>query len=151
MRLSTHVEALQADLARLAAVGDPAVAEAAERVSQALASSMGLRFLEALSEAAVEVSGQLSDAHVEVRLAGHDPELVVVPEDAERAAAAADEEATARITLRLPESLKAAVEDAASRERVSVNTWIVRALARSALSRSVQRGPGSRLFGFGEG
>ena len=93
MQIGTHVEALQADLTRLAAVGDAAVADAAERLSQALASSVGLRLLEALSEAAVEVSGQLEDAHVEVRLAGQDPELVVVREDTAAAAEAAEEAA----------------------------------------------------------
>lgn len=151
MQIGTHVEALQADLARLAAIGDAAVAEAAERLSQALVSSVGLRLLEALSEAAVEVSGQLEDAHVEVRLVGQDPELVVVRDDAAAVAGPADEAATARITLRLPDSLKTAVEAAAAREGVSVNTWIVRALARGASTQRGRRGPGKRLTGFAEG
>src|SRR5918997_1641976 len=38
-------------------------------------------------------------------------------------------DATARINLRLPEQLKADVEQAASRERLSVNAWLIRAAA----------------------
>ena len=38
-------------------------------------------------------------------------------------------DATARINLRLPEQLKAGMEHVAGRERVSVNTWLVRAAA----------------------
>ena len=52
----------------------------------------------------------------------------------------------ARITLRLPESLKAAVEAAASREGLSVNTWLLQVLARSVETRA-RRG-GHRLTGF---
>ncbi len=40
-----------------------------------------------------------------------------------------DEAATARINLRLPEQLKAGIEQAAARERLSVNAWAVRLLA----------------------
>ena len=61
--------------------------------------------------------------------------------------AAPDDGQTARISLRLPEALKTAVESAAAREGVSVNTWIVRALSRSATSgTSVQSG--NRLQGW---
>ena len=42
-----------------------------------------------------------------------------------------DDGATSRITLRLPEQLKARVEDAAGREGLSVNSWLIRALTRA--------------------
>jgi hypothetical protein len=38
---------------------------------------------------------------------------------------------TARITLRLPEPLKARVEEAAGQQGSSVNTWLVRAVTRA--------------------
>ena len=44
------------------------------------------------------------------------------------------------------EELKGAVEIAASREGISVNAWLVRALARSVSGPT--RGPGSRLTGY---
>ena len=45
-----------------------------------------------------------------------------------------EEAATARINLRLPESLKSEVEQAAARERQSVNAWLIRAIAAAVVS-----------------
>jgi hypothetical protein len=154
MQLRGFVESLQADLDGIAGVGDDAVAEAARRLSTAIGASAGLRLLDALTEAAVELNSQLPNGHVEIRLSGQDPMLVYVEEAAEEAPAAAtagEDALVARITLRLPEGLKAAVEVAASREGVSVNTWLVRALARlvSSAGGERRRGPGNRLTGFG--
>jgi hypothetical protein len=148
MQLTSITEALETDLAAIASVGDENVAAAAERLAQALRASLGLRLLDLLGEAALEVSAQLPSGHVEVRLAGQEPSLVYVPEAPEEAPAqTADDVLTARITLRLPEALKGAVEIAASREGISVNAWLVRALARSVSSGST-RGPGGRLSGY---
>jgi hypothetical protein len=150
MQLEPHVEALRAELAALGELGDENVAAAAERLSQALGSTLGLRLLGVLSEAALEVSAQLPAGHVEVRIAGQEPSLVYV-EAAEEASPAplAEDGHSARITLRLPDSLKASIEAAAAREGVSVNTWIVKALARGISSAGVSR-IGSRLTGFGQ-
>jgi hypothetical protein len=148
MQMAPYIEALQSDLAEIAALGDEATGEAARRLSVALRSSVGIRLLDALSEAALELSTQLPSGHVEVRLSGQDPALVFVAEEQEAASASpVGEEGTARITLRLPEALKASVEAAAAREGLSVNTWLVRALARS-VSSSPPRRPGNRLTGF---
>ena len=85
---------------------------------------------------------------VEVRLAGREPELVYVEDEEAEPAAAPDDALTARITLRISDSLKAQVELAAARESLSVNSWIVRALARGLETRSVRAG--RRLTGFAE-
>jgi predicted DNA binding CopG/RHH family protein len=149
MEMAQFLESLETDLDRIAAVGDDAVAQAATRLNQALRASAGMRLLEALGVAAVEVSAQLPAGHIEVRMSGQDPNLVYVEEEQQAAPQqAADDEASARITLRLPEGLKAHVEAAASREGVSVNAWIVRALHREV--QAPIRGPriGSRLSGF---
>ena len=156
MEMATFVDALRNDLEAIAAVGDDPTADAARRLSMAIRASAGLRLLDALSEAALEVSGQLPFGHIEVRLSGQDAELVYVAEEEAEAAAPAGEDASARITLRLPEALKASVDEAASGEGVSVNTWIIRALTRSLSggswgTRGGTWGPrtGSRLTGFG--
>ena len=148
MQLQRYVDALKADLTAVAELGDDATAEAASRLVVTLQASVGLRLLDALSEAALELTDRLPSGHVEVRLAGQDPELVFVgDEPGEATVAAPDDGQTARISLRLPEALKTAVESAAAREGVSVNTWIVRALTRSATSgTSVQSG--NRLQGW---
>ena len=65
----------------MASLGDEAVADAAQRLSQTLRASAGLRLLDLLGEAALEVSGQLPSGHVEVRLAGQEPSLVYVDEE----------------------------------------------------------------------
>jgi hypothetical protein len=145
MQLASYVEALQRDLAAVAAAGDARTGELVSRLSSALQASLRLRLLEAVSEAAREVSAQLPEGRVEVRLGGTDPSLVYAEEPRSRAADG-DNELSARISLRLPESLKTRIEAAATQESLSVNSWTVAALARAAEER--QRRMGKRLTGF---
>src|SRR5579859_1187388 len=109
MQIDGHIQALREDLARVASLGDEATAHVAEILSSAIESSLGRRIQDVLSEAALELNTQLDSGHVEVRVAGRDPELVYVREDG-TAPEAVDEASSARITLRLPESLKQRVE-----------------------------------------
>jgi HicB family len=146
MQIDGYVQALREDLARIAAVGDEHTAHAAEVLSLALETSLGRRLQEALGEAALELSAHLHSGRIEVRMSGSDPELVLV-DDEEIEPAPSDEALDARITLRLPEALKRRVEDAASRDGISVNTWIVRALVRDA--GTPRRSGGRRLTGYG--
>jgi hypothetical protein len=148
MQLQRFVDSLKADLTAVAELGDDATAEAASRLVVSLQASFGLRLLDALSEAALELTEKLPNGHIEVRLTGPDPELVFVSDQEPDAPVAGTEEGqTARITLRLPETLKVVVEAAASREGVSVNTWIVRALSRvSSAAPATQSG--NRLTGY---
>src|SRR5712691_40008 len=135
MQTAPFIEALQADLRELAELGGDEVASAADRLATAIRSSAGLRLLDALSEAALEISAQLPFGHVDIRVAGQDPQFVYVEEEqAEAPAPPADDGMTSRITLRLPESLKTQIEVAAASEGVSVNTWLVRALQRAVSS-----------------
>ena len=150
MQIEGYVQALRDDLARVAALGDESTARAAELLSVALESSLGRRLQEALGEAALELSSQLDSGRIEVRIAGGDPELVLVrDEEATTAAEPADEAFTARNTLRLPESLKARLEAAANREGVSVNTWLVQMLHHAAEPRGHSGGSRRRLTGYG--
>jgi hypothetical protein len=148
MQIEGYVQALRDDLVRVAAVGDESTARAAELLAVALESSLGRRLQEALGEAALELSSQLDSGRVEVRIAGGDPELVLVRDDG-AVAEPADEAFTARITLRLPESLKARLEAAATREGVSVNTWLVHMLHHAAEPRGHSGGSRRRLTGYG--
>jgi hypothetical protein len=148
MQIEGYVQALRDDLVRVAAVGDESTARAAELLAVALESSIARRLQEALGEAALELSGQLDSGRIEVRIAGGDPELVLVHDDG-AVAEPADEAFTARITLRLPESLKARLEAAATREGVSVNTWLVHMLHHAAEPRGHSGGSRRRLTGYG--
>ena len=96
--------------------------------------ALRLMLLEALSAAADEITRELAPGSVELRLRGGEPEFVVAqpaaePEETVAEPPEIDEAATARINLRLPERLKEGVEEAAARERLSVNSWLVRAIA----------------------
>jgi hypothetical protein len=151
MQMAHHLHAIQEDLAAAAALAaDEPTAEAARRLSQALGSSLHLRLLDIVSEAAAELSAAVP-GRIDVRLAGRDPDLVYVEDEEEPAppATAGDDALSARITLRLPESLKLQIELAASGENASVNSWIIRALARGLESRST-RSTGRRLTGYAE-
>ncbi|HXH08108.1 MAG TPA: toxin-antitoxin system HicB family antitoxin [Vicinamibacterales bacterium] len=151
MQIAPHVAAIQSDLAAAAGLGDEATAEAGRRLSEALASSLQLRLLDLLGEAALEVGAQLESGRVDVRLAGREPELVLVAEDAAEATAAAPGgEYTGRISLRLPETLKAAVEAAAAEEGISANSWLVRAIARAVRKHGGPSGR-RRLQGYARG
>ncbi len=148
MRIQIYVEALKDDLAAAAAAGDEDVANAAARLVAVIDPALRLRLLDLLGEAAREIGDLLPDGRVEVRLAGPDPELVYVDDAPSAAAPAAEDAFSARITLRLPDGLKAGIEAAAAREGVSVNSWIVSALGRAIEPRRGRAG--NRLTGFGQ-
>jgi hypothetical protein len=149
MQIEGYVEVLREDLARVAAVGDESTARAAELIAVALESSLGRRMQEALTEAALELSTQLERGRVEVRIVGGDPELVYLADDPPAPAEPADEAFSARVTLRLPESLKARLDASASAAGVSVNTWVVQALSRLLERRPSSGGTRHRLTGYG--
>jgi hypothetical protein len=140
MDLTPHVEQIRGQLAIAAEAGGEDARALAERLTAPLESALRLTLLDALSAAADEITRDLAPGSVELRLRGGEPDFVVtapVPEGpvepleppADPAAPDADEPATARINLRLPEGLKAGIEQAAGRERLSVNAWLVRAAA----------------------
>jgi len=146
MNLTLVIDGLKQELTAVAELGDERAAQVGQRLADALGANLRLRLLDVLSQAALELSSSLPAGHVEVRLAGQEPELVYV--EGEPEPGTAGEDLSARITLRLPASLKSGVESAAAREGVSVNAWLVRALARAVESRP-RSGPGRRLTGYG--
>src|SRR5947209_8128388 len=79
MQVTPHVEALRADLAAIAGVGDDVVASAAQRLSQALTASLGLRLLDVLHEAA---PSQPADEGLSARITLRLPESLKASVDA---------------------------------------------------------------------
>jgi hypothetical protein len=149
MNVAAYVEALQQDLANVAGIGDEAVAEAARRIAAALESSLRLRLTDALGEAAAELTNQLPDGHVEVRVSAGEPELVYVP-DPGAPPPSGLEDLTARITLRLPETLKTIVDAAAQEAGVSANTWLLQQITRSSDPKRRNQPGGRRMTGYGQ-
>ncbi len=154
MDLTPYVDTVRRDLAVAAAAGGEDARALAERLTAPLDSTLRLALLDALSAAAAEITRELAPGSVDVRLRGRDPAFVVTaapfgeedrgvapPADAP-APPAAEEGGTSRINLRLPDHLKARAEEAAAREGLSVNAWLVRAVA-AAVRPGDGRGPGS--------
>jgi HicB family len=151
MQLDSHIQAIQQELAATAALGDEAAADAARRIGEALAATLHLHLLDLLGEAALEITGQIDPGRVEVRLAGRDPELVVIADETPDASQLGfGEESSGRITLRLPESLKSGIEAAADREGISTNAWLVRTIART-LEQRPSRKSRNRMQGYAQG
>jgi len=148
MQIDGLIQALREDLVRVAALGDETTSRAANLLSVAIEASLGRRIQDVLAQAALELNDQLESAHVEVRIAGHDLQLVLVREDG-TTPEPVDEAYSARITLRLPESLKQRVESSAARDGASVNTWLVQALQRAVESHRPMSTGRNRLTGYG--
>jgi hypothetical protein len=157
MDLTPHLEAAQADLATVAGADDQTQA-LAERLGRAVEPAWQLRLLDVLGEAALELSEELPGGHAEVRVAGRDARLVYVgPPESDTAASQEEleEGGTARLTLRMPEWLKAKVEAQAARENQSVNAWLVRAISIAVEGRRFQlevgrTKSGTRIKGFAQ-
>ena len=145
MDLTPYVDNLRRELAVAAEAGGEDARELAERLTAPLESATRLTMLNVLSAAMDEITRELAPGSVDVRLRGLDPDFVVTlpptdsgvpveptaPADAlaHPAPMDADEGGTARVNLRLPANLKARAEEAAGREGLSVNAWLVRAVS----------------------
>ena len=154
MDLTPYVENLRGKLAVAAEAGGDDARALAERLTAPLDSATRLMLLDALSAAADDITLELAPGSVELRLRSGEPGFVVTPapadEPPERPAAAPppppeeDDGPVARINLRLPEQLKSSVEQAAARERLSVNAWLVRAAAAAVANEDRDRRPPAR-------
>lgn len=158
MDLSPYIESVRAGVANASSLADEHTQQVADRLGTAIESSTRLALIQALSDAAGSISAELAPSSVELRMVGQDPEFVVsvqttdseptllMPEvePANEAAseppiAEADDEPVARITLRLPQSVKARVDEMASSEGISTNAWLIRAVMDALSDRSGSR------------
>ena len=113
------------------ASSDPAVESAVTQLVAALGPALQVAAMEIAEQAAAEVRAQLPDHTVDVVLADGDPALRIgeTPRTTESRQV---EELDARITLRLPPTLKQLIEDAAQTNGDSVNSWVIDALGKRA-------------------
>jgi hypothetical protein len=136
MELGQYVSDLQRQLVEPFAHGAEETRAVAERLAAGLDAATRLVLLDALSAAVGEITRDLAPGSVDLRLRGREVEFVVTPATAESEAddhsvttVELDDASTSRTTLRLPDALKARVDDAAADDGLSVNTWLVRAVA----------------------
>ncbi len=156
MDITPYVESLRHDLTAAAEAGGAETKAAADRLALALDPAVRLALMDALSQAAAEITSELESGSVDVRLRGREPEFVVdVPTvplpvtgpATEPMSAATDETdedtddvddgAVARITLRLPESVKYKAEELAAKGGHSLNSWIVNVVRTATRERAV--------------
>jgi hypothetical protein len=142
MDITPYVESLRRDLLAAAEAAGPEARDVAERLSFALDPAARLALMEAISQAAAEITAELPAGGVDVRLDGRDLDFVVhapaptpptaptppLPPGAEEGE---EDGNVARITLRIPEAVKARAEELAARSGHSLNTWLVN-VVRSA-------------------
>jgi hypothetical protein len=148
MNISAILDSLRTDVQTTAEGGDTKTGEAVVRIGRLLEATVRVQLMDALSEAAAELSEELPTGRVEVRIAGSDVSLTFVRDQDEPADVPVDED-SARITLRIPESLKTQAEESASREGISLNAWLIRTVKRGLDNeRPVSRG--HRMRGFAQ-
>jgi hypothetical protein len=170
MNLTSYVENVRRELAEAAELGGEDARALAERLSGPLESAFRLSLLDALSAAADEITRDLAPGSVELRLRGREPSFVVTPPPTDHlfegegdtsatrvppVPADVEEGAMSRINFRLSDHLKGRIEEAAGRDGLSVNAWLVRAAATAVQStdgarQSERRAPrgGQRYTGW---
>src|SRR5215204_1384797 len=126
MNMELYVESINRQLAVAAEAGGDQARALAERLVAPLEAAIRLTLQDALAAAAEEITTELAPGSVELRLRGRNPEFVVTPPPAESAPqpedaqpvwtappAEDDDGGMTRINLRMPDRLKARVEQAA--------------------------------------
>ena len=142
MDITPYVDSLRRDLVAASEAGGDELKQAAERLAYALDPSARLALMEAISHAAAEITAELPDGSVDVRLVGRELDFVVevappaampTPPPPPAPPAPPEDESgdLARITLRIPEAVKAKAEEKAAAAGQSLNTWMVN-VVRSA-------------------
>jgi len=135
MDITPYVDSLKRDLMAAAEAAGPDARAAAERLTYALDPAARLALMEAISQAAAEITAELPSGGVDVRLDGRDlaflvhaPSAAATPPTppAPPTFAEDDEEGgLARIKLLIPESVKTKAEEMAAKSGQSLNTWLV--------------------------
>jgi hypothetical protein len=152
MDLSDYVDALRSHLTAAAAAGTEQTRETARLLAGTLEPAVRLALTDALSAMAAEVTAAWGDGLVDIRVRGGEPEVVVEHTRPEQPVDDVDpgDGSIARISLRLPELLKSRAEAAAAATGISLNAWLVRAVA-AALREPTEPRPGRgprRYSGF---
>jgi hypothetical protein len=146
MDITPYVDSLRRDLVAAAEAAGPEARQAAERLTYALDAAARLALMEAVSQAAAEITAEMPAGSVDVRLNGRELDFVVEagavptpptpppPPSVEET----DEGGLARITLRIPESVKARAEERAAKSGDSLNTWLVKVVRAATNEHAIQ-------------
>ena len=169
MDITSYVETVQAGVRNAAALADDHTKQVADQLGAAVEASSRLALIQALGDAAAEITVELAPGSVDLRIRGTEPTFVVtlpaVPDDegvttlmpdtsapptaagVAEANAAEGDEPQARISLRLPQTVKDQVDEQAAADGVSTNTWLL----HRVLEALAERGAGGRRSNRGWG
>ena len=158
MQLDHHLSRVHEQLVAAAALGDERTREIADALTTAALPAVRLALLAAAAEIADEITAALLDhpgsPAVAVRIDNDeiavDVRSVAAVDDVAPAQARHDDgEASARISMRLTDALKAEIDAAAERAGVSVNAWLVRAAGDALRPSGRDTAYGDRGWGRG--
>lgn len=157
MDLTPYADRLREEVAAATQLGGPDSTAAAERLLIALDPAVRLVLIEMLADAVAQISTELPSGAVELRVRGRELQFLVegllplaepLPAGSAEAAtpipAIETEGGQVRITLRLPDTVKARAEERAAERGQSLNSWLVDAvrMATGEAWPAVRREPG---------
>ena len=160
MDITPYIEGIRQDLLAAArAAGEDGEKFVAERLSYAMDASARLAIMEAVSAAAAEITAKMPSGSVDVKLVGRDLDFAInaplpspptppSPPHLDKDAEPEDEGGLARVTVRLPEAVKAKAEARAEAANQSLNTWIVNAIRVSTIKDGFQMDPSELINHF---
>ena len=135
-------------------LGDEDTRLAGQMIANVMEPAVRTTLIDAIGEVCVEASAVMSAGHLETRLVGPSLEIVFVEAPAEASVQEpaplppdAEGENVARISLRLPDDLKARVESVSAAQGQSVNAWLVRAIAVAVQGAASPSGAGQPQWG----
>ena len=168
MDLSNYLRGVRDGVDNAAALADEDTKQVAARLATSVESSVQLALIEALADAANEISAELAPGSVGMTMRGLTPEFTVnlpdrapeatylepspadEPNEAEGADGDEDDDTTVRFSLRLPKWAKDKADKRAAEEGVSTNTWLAERVIRELSKRGRPAGP-PRRPDFGPG
>ena len=152
MQLNEYLSAVAYDLDRATQLADDATRDVARRLVTVLEPGLRMAMVQLLSDAAAQLTSELSGPVVTIRMDGREPVWHVVSPESHDAPhdpdSAGDDEGTARVTVRLPEAVKRRAENLAQAAGQSLNTWIIHALRRATSTDKTPTSSSRRITGW---
>lgn len=155
MEMSQQTDALVEQLEHVANVGGDDLGSAMKRVGPLARPLLKLALLDTVTTATAEISESLTFERVSARLAPEGvrfdvtpkhPDATPAPESAAPADQGLDEGDISRVSLRLPEGLKARAEKRAEASGQSLNAWLVQVIRDAVVE--PRTSPFTKNWGF---
>ena len=147
MDISLYLRRVQEGVASAAALADDDTKQIVSRLGTSVESVVQLTLIEALADAAAEISAELAPGSVGMTMHGLTPRFTVsappstgeptylAPDDAESEDEDPADDTMVRFSLRLPQWAKDKADQRAADEGVSTNTWLAERVIRELSSR----------------